>query len=96
MKRIVDPINILNVGNYIQKQTEEFKVIKNKLLSNILKISDFYQGQEANLIISKYQERINNLDVIIKNYENYASYIKNISTAYQNNINDYKSKLNRL
>lgn len=96
MRKIIDPVAIASVGNYIQKQSDELKRVKNNLLNNIKEISNCYHGHDANIIITKYEERVKKLDIIITNYENYSIYMQNISSAYLNNLNESKKILNKI
>lgn len=96
MKRRIDPVAIASVASYVENQKEELKSMKNKLLTDISKISNAYHGNDATNIINKYQNRVNSLDTIITNYENYALYMKKISGAYDNNLNESKKNLNNV
>lgn len=96
MKCRIDPMAIKSVSDYIKIQLDELKEIKNKLLSDILKISEVYQGKDASLIIQKYQNRVYSLDRILINYENYAIYMQNLAGAYESNLNESKKNLNSI
>lgn len=94
MKRRIDPVAIVSIANYIETQIEELNIVKTNLLNNISKISEFYKGNDASIIINKYKNRVNNLNAIIFNYENYVLYMKKISGAYTDNLNDSKKIIN--
>lgn len=96
MKRRIDPVAIASVANYVETKKQELELAKDKLLKDISRITDFYRGNDAIIIINKYQNRVNNLDSIIANYENYAIYMKKISGAYENNLNNSKQSLNKV
>ena len=94
MKRRIDPIAISSVGDYLRTQLDEHKSLKQKVLNDIESIRNVYKGADAELIINKYKERINNLDIIMLNYENYAIYTQKISGKYQENLNKAKKDIN--
>lgn len=94
MKRRIDPIAISSVGDYLRTQLDEYKSLKQKVLNDIESIRNVYKGADAELIINKYKERINNLDSIMLNYENYAIYTQKISGKYQENLNKAKKDIN--
>lgn len=94
MKRRIDPIAISSVGDYLRTQLDEYKSLKQKVLNDIESIRNVYKGADAELIINKYKERINNLDIIMLNYENYAIYTQKISGKYQENLNKAKKDIN--
>lgn len=94
MKRRIDPIAISSVGDYLKTQLDEYKNLKQKVLNDIESIRNVYKGADAELIINKYKERINNLDSIMLNYENYAIYTQKISGKYQENLNKAKKDIN--
>lgn len=94
MKRRIDPIAISSVGDYLKTQLDEYKSLKQKVLNDIESIRNVYKGSDAELIINKYKERINNLDIIMLNYENYAIYTQKISGKYQENLNKAKKDIN--
>lgn len=94
MKRRIDPIAISSVGDYLKTQLDEYKSLKQKVLNDIESIRNVYKGADAELIINKYKERINNLDSIMLNYENYAIYTQKISGKYQENLNKAKKDIN--
>ena len=94
MKRRIDPIAISSVGDYLRTQLDEYKSLKKKVLNDIESIRNVYKGADAELIINKYKERINNLDSIMLNYENYAIYTQKISGKYQENLNKAKKDIN--
>ena len=94
MKRRIDPIAISSVGDYLKTQLDEYKSLKQKVLNDIESIRNVYKGADAELIINKYKERINNLDIIMLNYENYAIYTQKISGKYQENLNKAKKDIN--
>ena len=94
MKRRIDPVAISSVGDYLKTQLDEYKSLKQKVLNDIESIRNVYKGADAELIINKYKERINNLDIIMLNYENYAIYTQKISGKYQENLNKAKKDIN--
>lgn len=94
MKRRIDPVAISSVGDYLKTQLDEYKSLKQKVLNDIESIRNVYKGADAELIINKYKERINNLDSIMLNYENYAIYTQKISGKYQENLNKAKKDIN--
>ena len=94
MKRRIDPVAISSVGDYLRTQLDEYKNLKQKVLNDIESIRNVYKGADAELIINKYKERINNLDSIMLNYENYAIYTQKISGKYQENLNKAKKDIN--
>ena len=94
MKRRIDPVAISSVGDYLKTQLDEYKSLKQKVLNDIESIRNVYKGADAELIINKYKERINNLDSIMLNYENYAIYTQKISSKYQENLNKAKKDIN--
>lgn len=94
MKRRIDPVAISSVGDYLKTQLDEYKSLKQKILTDIESIRNVYKGADAELIINKYKERINNLDSIMLNYENYAIYTQKISGKYQENLNKAKKDIN--
>lgn len=94
MKRRIDPVAISSVGDYLKTQLDEYKNLKQKVLNDIESIRNVYKGADAELIINKYKERINNLDSIMLNYENYAIYTQKISGKYQENLNKAKKDIN--
>ena len=94
MKRRIDPVAISSVGDYLRTQLDEYKSLKQKVLNDIESIRNVYKGADAELIINKYKERINNLDSIMLNYENYAIYTQKISGKYQENLNKAKKDIN--
>ena len=94
MKIRIDPIAISSVGDYLKTQLDEYKSLKQKVLNDIESIRNVYKGADAELIINKYKERINNLDIIMLNYENYAIYTQKISGKYQENLNKAKKDIN--
>ena len=94
MKRRIDPVAISSVGDYLKTQLDEYKSLKQKILTDIESIRNVYKGADAELIINKYKERINNLDSIMLNYENYAIYTQKISGKYQENLNKAKNDIN--
>ena len=94
MKRRIDPIAISSVGDYLKTQLDEYKSLKQKVLNDIESIRNVYKGADAELIINKYKERINNLDIIMLNYENYAIYTQKISGKYQENLNKATKDIN--
>ena len=94
MKRRIDTVAISSVGDYLRTQLDEYKSLKQKILADIENIKNVYKGADAELIINKYKERINKLDSIMLNYENYAIYTQKISGKYQENLNKAKKDIN--
>ena len=88
MKRRIDPVAISSVGDYLKTQLDEYKSLKQKVLNDIESIRNVYKGADAELIINKYKERINNLDkcAIIYFLQKYTIYFTKSIYSPKNSI----------
>ena len=96
MKRVIDPVSINSVSNYTKKKLEELLNVKSILISDIESIRNYYHGTDAELIISKYLERLKIIDLIVVNYNNLTRYFSNVSMEYSNNLNEAKKTMNQV
>lgn len=96
MKRKIDPVAIGSVAVDISKNIDQLMIAVDTLTNDIQKIREYYQGVDAELIISKYLEKINVINTIISNYNDIKKYFVSISTNYSNNLNEAKMSLNQI
>ena len=94
MKRIVDPVAILSVSDYIKIKVDELLDAKKKLLDDIGTIKNYYKGVDAEIIINKYIERLQIIDALVINYNIIKKYLSNISYEYSGNLERAKKELN--
>ena len=96
MKKFIKPNEIKRVSKLM---TEELELLNRQieiLLNDINKIKSLYKGYDADIIVSKYVERVKKLKHIIVNYENYINYFNLISGTYNENINTATKSLNQI
>lgn len=87
----VEEINF-NIKNLMKKLVEA----KKKTLNDIGRIREFYQGKDAEEIISNYTFRVNLLDEILLNYFNYSKYIEKATGVYNDNVKKAIKDFNEL
>lgn len=80
--------------NEIKEKIELLEDNQKQLQEDILKISDYYEGEDATITISKYQKCVDNITIIIKNYQGYITYISNIINNSLDNFNMLKKNIN--
>ena len=83
-----DTAVIGNVGNYTEEKSRELTTALDKLIKDINSITESYKGEDANI------ETANKVNTIIRNFENYGKYMKNVSDHDNENINRTKKQLN--
>lgn len=83
MKRIIKYDIIRDVStNLLKKEIDELKNMQKKLTLDIEKISYFYEGKDAEIIIQKYKERAKYIKDYIDVVELYNNYFQWIAGAY--------------
>ena len=93
MQRIVDPIAVISCAGDIYTYLETLVNEKNTLAKDIENIKTVYSGVDSETIINKYLERVDKLNLIMENYNIVGNYLKEIGTAYYNNLVDSKKNL---
>lgn len=96
MKKFIKPNEIKRVSKLI---TEELEILTKQieiLLNDINKIKSLYKGYDADIIVSKYIDKVKNLKIVVTNYENYINYFNLISGIYNENINTVTKNLNQI
>lgn len=73
---------IREVSEELKQEINELRNENNKFKTDVLKIKSYYEGKDADIIISKYAERIKYLEEYIKIIEIYNNYFEWISGAY--------------
>ena len=71
----------------LKEKVNLLKEQKTKILIDIEKIGEAYRGKDSNLIISKYKNKINELNIYIGVMEAYVSYFEWLSGNYQDSHN---------
>ncbi len=93
MIRRIDTNVIADTTTYIIDQTKKIQNAQKKLKNNILKIKDCYRGKDADLIIQKYEEKTNELNIMIQILYNYISYFKWLSGSYRESLHAASTNL---
>lgn len=96
MKKFIKPNEIKRVSKLM---TEELEILIKQieiLLNDINKIKSLYKGYDADIIVSKYIEKVKNLKYVVANYENCINYFNLISGTYNENINTATKNLNQI
>ena len=97
MNRVIQFNIIKNVSNQLIKELEKLQIECDKLNLDIEKIEEFYKGKDANLIIAKYNQRVNIIKKyieIVKEYINYFDWISsNYHDTYHNAIKHYQNSV---
>jgi len=73
---------IREVSEELKQEINELRNDYNKFKTDVLKINGYYEGKDADIIISKYETRIKYLEEYIKIIEVYNNYFEWISGAY--------------
>ena len=74
---------IREISEELKKEILELKSENDILKEDVLKIREYYQGEDAELIISKFESRINYIEEYINILEVYNNYFEWISGAYE-------------
>jgi len=74
MRRIIKYNYIKEINQYLNTQLINLKQEQRKLLLDIVKVKECYQGKDSDIIVAKYSETANNLNTYIMNIENYIKY----------------------
>lgn len=93
MLRRRDPVAIGNVGSYTESMSHELTVALAKLIQDINSISDSYKGVDADLEIAKFIETANKINIVIRNFDYYGKYMKNVSGHDRDNLDRTVKKL---
>lgn len=96
MRKLIKIKDIKEITDIINKEIDTLIEQATNLKEDINSISELYKGQDANIIITKYNERIKLLNSIIINYQEYRDYFYKISNSYEENINTATKNLNNL
>jgi len=88
MRRKRVPSVIMEVGEELSDSVSQLKEYKLNLIKNVESIKEIYKGQDALIIISKFYNYINSMDIIIDNYDYWSKYFKMMSNYDSENINN--------
>ena len=91
MRRIVNNDKIEEVTVSIIEKLEIIQETKKELINDIQKISECYRGSDAELIKTKYNEEVSNLDIFTNTIESYTRYFKWLTSNYGENLNSTKN-----
>lgn len=93
-----DATAIQNVGEYLLTSIDELKNEKNNLNTHIQEILNNYQGNDANIITSKFSEAASKIDFMVLIIEYYGKYMNILSNHDKENIatasKDIQTELN--
>lgn len=88
-----NPVVIGNVGAYTENMSLELQTALTKLTADVNSISESYQGVDANIEIAQFLETIKKINTIVRNFEYYGKYMKNVASCDNENLNSTKKKL---
>ena len=94
-KRIV-PSEINKVSMNMQEKNKYLQEKIKKIKEDIDTISLYYQGEDANILITSYKNRIEELEKVLVNYENLKTYFSNISSVYSDTITEIEGALDTI
>ena len=93
MRRIIKYSVIGETAVTLKKQLDELKNKRNQLLIDINKINEGYKGQDATLIIEKYKNKLNEIDIFIQTLEKYQICFEWLSGNYRDSHNQAYTNL---
>ena len=96
MKKRIVPSEINKVSIKIKENNESLTIKIKKLREDVDKISLYYQGVDANLLISNYNQRIDKIEKYLVNYQNLKTYFSNMSSLYEDTITETKKQLDTI
>ena len=82
MLRRINFEEIREISEELKKEVNELKNKNEKLKMDVLKIRNYYQGEDAEIIITKFNERTKYIEEYIKILEVYDNYFEWVSSAY--------------
>ena len=77
----------------LKQDLEELRNARNQLLVDVNTIGDGYKGKDANIIITKYKEKIVNVDTYLQSMENVQIILNWLSNNYRNSHDKAKKNL---
>lgn len=93
MRRIIDFNFIGETTFYLKQQVNILEDEKNKLLLDISKINECYNGKDADIIVSKYTEKAKSLNTLIEVMKNYNEYFAWLASSYKDIHKNASNKL---
>lgn len=93
MRVLCDYQEMKSLGTSLEEDLTILEELKTKTLADIEKIRDYYQGEDADMIIEKYKSKVNRVNNIVYNLTNYKNYFNGISTNVEENKNKGLSAL---
>ena len=91
MRRIVNNDKIEEATASIIEKLDLIQETKKELINDIQKISECYRGSDAEIIKTKYNEEVKNLDIFTNTIESYTRYFKWLTSNYGENLNSTKN-----
>ncbi len=88
MRRRVDTNFVRETSKNIKNKIEELKKMQEVLYADIAKISECYQGIDADIITENYQTKVNSLNNIVETFEKYTNWFDWLSDCYRENLNN--------
>ena len=85
--------NIVKVTTDINKNLVEYKT---NLIEKINEINNYYQGKDAEKIITKFLSAVNLLDESVDNINSYIDYLNNLSNNDKSTIEYFLKKMKSL
>ncbi len=86
MKRVIDFNSIGETASKFLIQINDLKEEQNTLLIDIDKISESYQGIDAETIIAQYKEKATSISGYIEFLEEFHRYLEFLSGSYKNSF----------
>ena len=93
MRRIINYDLISEKTKDLKFLTKKLLDEKDKILLDINKINDSYKGKDADLLITKYQEKVNYLNEYIENMNKYILFFEFLTGSYKENTDRSKQML---
>ena len=90
---LIDFEEIGNTASTCSTLLDELKEKQKKILNDILKLNESYQGEDANLLISNYTKNVNSMNVLIDTLDKYDNYFKMLAGDYKDGYFKSKNKI---
>ena len=93
MRRKIKYSVIGETASLLKQDLDELRSSRNQLLNDVDTINDGYKGQDANLLIAKYKEKVANIDNYIQYMEKIQIVLDWLSENYNNSHSKAKNNL---
>ena len=84
MKIRLNTESIRQTSSSVKKQVADLSTKLEQFKGHIAEISNYYQGRDSDMLVSKYKEKVDNLNnSVVKTLNNYTNYFDKASNIYQ-------------